>query len=126
MGCEPIAPHTVKSFLWQILMGLRHLHSNWVVHRDLKPSNILVMGAGAEMGKVKIADFGLARSFQEPLQPLAENGVVVTIWYRAPELLLGAKHYTHAIDLWAAGCIFAELLRLGPPFPWKSGPSRSS
>lgn len=67
-------------------------------------------------GCVKIADFGLARIFQSPARPLSDNGVVVTIWYRAPELLLGARHYTRAVDVWAAGCIFAELLTLRPLF----------
>ncbi|URD83975.1 Cyclin-dependent kinase [Musa troglodytarum] len=75
-----------------------------------------VMGDGEEHGVVKIADFGLARIYQAPLKPLYENGVVVTIWYRAPELLLGAKHYTSAVDMWAVGCIFAELLTLKPLF----------
>eukprot|EP00850_Spirogloea_muscicola_P008325 SM000044S15972 [mRNA] locus=s44:354689:358627:+ [translate_table: standard] len=112
----PISTYTVKSLLWQILNGLSFLHTNWIVHRDLKPSNILVMGEGEEQGVVKIGDFGLARIFQAPLKPLADNGVVVTIWYRAPELLLGAKHYTPAVDLWAVGCIFAELLNLKPLF----------
>ncbi|KAM0038279.1 putative protein-serine/threonine kinase CMGC-CDK-CDK8 family [Helianthus debilis subsp. tardiflorus] len=69
------------------------------MHQDLKPSNILVMGDGEEQGVVKIADFGLARIYQAPLKPLSDNGVVVTIWYRAPELLLGAKHYTSAIGM---------------------------
>jgi len=100
----------------QVLNGINYLHSNWIVHRDLKPSNILVMGEGKEEGTVKIADFGLARIFQAPLKPLSDNGVVVTIWYRAPELLLGAKHYTKAIDMWAVGCIFAELILLEPLF----------
>lgn len=111
-----INAYTVKSLLWQILNGLNYLHSNWIVHRDLKPSNILVMGEGEEQGVVKIGDFGLARIFQAPLRPLSENGVVVTIWYRAPELLLGSKHYTSAVDMWAVGCIFAELLTLKPLF----------
>ncbi|KAK4341039.1 hypothetical protein RND71_039540 [Anisodus tanguticus] len=113
---QAINQYTVKSLLWQLLNGLNYLHSNWIVHRDLKPSNILVMGEGEEHGVVKIADFGLARIYQAPLKPLAENGVVVTIWYRAPELLLGAKHYTSAVDMWAVGCIFAELLTLKPLF----------
>ncbi|KAL5188613.1 Cyclin-dependent kinase E-1 [Glycine soja] len=111
-----INQYTVKSLLWQLLNGLSYLHSNWMIHRDLKPSNILVMGEGEEHGVVKIADFGLARIYQAPLKPLSDNGVVVTIWYRAPELLLGAKHYTSAVDMWAMGCIFAELLTLKPLF----------
>ncbi|TKR81704.1 hypothetical protein L596_015535 [Steinernema carpocapsae] len=87
--------------------------------RDLKPANILVMGEGpgVERGRVKIADMGFARIFHNPLKPLAElDPVVVTFWYRAPELLLGAKHYTKAIDIWAIGCIFAELLTSEPVF----------
>lgn len=112
----PINQYSVKSLLWQLLNGLNYLHSNWIIHRDLKPSNILVMGEGEEHGIIKIADFGLARIYQAPLKPLSDNGVVVTIWYRAPELLLGAKHYTSAVDMWAVGCIFAELLTLKPLF----------
>jgi len=116
LGSQSISQYTIKSLLWQILNGLNFLHMNWIVHRDMKPHNILVMGSGDEVGQVKIADFGLARIFQDPLRPLADNGVVVTIWYRAPELLLGAQHYTHAVDVWAAGCIFAELVMLRPLF----------
>ncbi|CDQ72075.1 unnamed protein product [Oncorhynchus mykiss] len=88
----------VKSLLYQILDGIHYLHANWVLHRDLKPANILVMGEGPERGRVKIADMGFARLFNSPLKPLADlDPVVVTFWYRAPELLLGARHYTKAI-----------------------------
>ncbi|KAG2444028.1 hypothetical protein HYH02_009227 [Chlamydomonas schloesseri] len=113
--------YIVKTVMWHLLNGLSYMHQHWVVHRDLKPSNVLVMGedpavAPHQHGCVKIADFGLARIFQSPARPLSDNGVVVTIWYRAPELLLGARHYTRAVDVWAAGCIFAELLTLKPLF----------
>ncbi|GMT03035.1 hypothetical protein PENTCL1PPCAC_25209, partial [Pristionchus entomophagus] len=107
----------VKSVLYQILNGIDYLHCNWILHRDLKPANILVMGTGEERGRVKIADMGFARIFHNPLKPLSDQDpVVVTYWYRAPELLLGAKHYTKAIDVWAIGCIFSELLTSDPLF----------
>ncbi|KAJ7382380.1 Cyclin-dependent kinase 8 [Desmophyllum pertusum] len=113
----PVPKGMVKSLLYQILDGIHYLHSNWVLHRDLKPANILVMGEGPEKGRVKIADMGFARLFNAPLKPLADlDPVVVTFWYRAPELLLGARHYTKAIDIWAIGCIFAELLTCEPIF----------
>ena len=116
---KPLMVHKgmVKSLLYQILDGIHYLHANWVLHRDLKPANILVMGEGPERGRVKIADMGFARLFNSPLKPLADlDPVVVTFWYRAPELLLGARHYTKAIDIWAIGCIFAELLTSEPIF----------
>lgn len=103
----------IKSILFQLLNGLHYLHQNWVMHRDLKPANIMVTSSGA----VRIGDLGLARRFDKPLASLwAGDKVVVTIWYRSPDLLLGAKHYTVSIDLWAVGCIFAELLSLRPIF----------
>ena len=109
----PIPASAVKAMLWQLLNGVHYLHTNWVLHRDLKPANIMVTSAGA----IRIGDLGLARIFHKPLNSLfSGDKVVVTIWYRAPELLLGAKHYTPAIDLWAVGCIFAELLSLRPIF----------
>lgn len=108
-----IPPSTVKSIMFQLLNGCQYLHSNWVLHRDLKPANIMVTSSG----QVKIGDLGLARLFHKPLHSLwSGDKVVVTIWYRAPELLLGSRHYTPAIDMWAVGCIFAELLSLRPIF----------
>jgi cyclin-dependent kinase 8/11 len=110
---HPIPPATVKSIMFQLLNGCQYLHANWVLHRDLKPANIMVTSAG----EVRIGDLGLARLFSKPLHSLfSGDKVVVTIWYRAPELLLGSRHYTPAIDLWALGCIFAELLSLRPIF----------
>ena len=110
---HPIPPSTIKSIMFQLLNGCQYLHTNWVLHRDLKPANIMVTSAG----EVKIGDLGLARLFQKPLHSLwSGDKVVVTIWYRAPELLLGSRHYTPAIDMWAVGCIFAELLSLRPIF----------
>ncbi|XP_010127111.1 PREDICTED: cyclin-dependent kinase 8-like, partial [Chlamydotis macqueenii] len=98
-------------------MVLEHKGTEKKRDEDAKPANILVMGEGPERGRVKIADMGFARLFNSPLKPLADlDPVVVTFWYRAPELLLGARHYTKAIDIWAIGCIFAELLTSEPIF----------
>ena len=84
-------------------MGLEYLHSKNIIHRDLKPSNLLYNNEGV----LKICDLGLARKYN-PSKCLTP--VVVTLWYRAPELLLGLERYTKAIDIWSVGCIFAELL----------------
>jgi cyclin-dependent kinase 8/11 len=90
-----------------------YLHSQHILHRDLKPANVLVSTAGV----VKVGDLGLARVVREPLQTLwAGDKVVVTIWYRAPELLLGARHYGRPTDLWAVACVMAELAALRPIF----------
>ena len=103
----------LKTLLWQLINGVAYLHDNWVIHRDLKPANILVTAAG----DVKIGDLGLARIYASPLQPLyTSDKVVVTIWYRSPDLLLGARHYTISVDMWSLGCIFGELIGLRPMF----------
>lgn len=109
----PMDGAMIKSLMWQLLNGIAYLHANGVMHRDLKPANILITARGV----VKIGDLGLARVYPDPLVSLyASDMIVVTIWYRAPELLLGARHYTPAIDLWAAGCIWGELMALRPMF----------
>jgi cyclin-dependent kinase 8/11 len=103
----------LKCLIYQLLNGVLYLHSCHILHRDLKPANILITSSGI----VKIGDLGLARLIYEPLQPLTSGDkVVVTIWYRAPELLLGARHYNKAIDIWAVGCVMAELASLRPIF----------
>jgi cyclin-dependent kinase 8/11 len=116
---QPLSDAMLLSVLYQLLCGVHFLHCNWIIHRDLKPSNVLVMGtvhnAPYEHGVVKIADFGLARSLLNPLRPM--HTVVVTIWYRPPELLLGAKNYSAAVDMWAVGAILGELRTLYPMFP---------
>lgn len=100
-----------KCLLQQLLRAVAFLHSRWVLHRDLKMSNLLLTDSGI----LKLCDFGLARYFKP--EDAAYTPRVVTLWYRAPELLLGASRYTEAIDMWSVGCIMAELLRGAPLFP---------
>ncbi|RXG60070.1 Serine/threonine-protein kinase NLK, partial [Armadillidium vulgare] len=95
----------VKVFLYQILRGLKYLHSARIIHRDIKPGNLLVNSNCV----LKICDFGLAR-VEEPDESKHMTQEVVTQYYRAPELLMGAKHYMQAVDVWSVGCIFGELL----------------
>jgi serine/threonine protein kinase len=99
----------VKFVMRQLLQGIRHMHSKLIMHRDLKPDNILIVSSQYPP-VVKIADFGMARVFAESPAPLYLDGTVCTIWYRAPELFLGAMDYSTAVDMWSAGCILAELL----------------
>lgn len=105
-------PSLVKSMIYQLLRGMEYLHQNYIIHRDLKPANLLLTDAGT----LKISDFGLSRVVLDPLRILAEDGLVVTLWYRAIELVMGSRHYTPAIDIWSVGCIFAELLMGVPLF----------
>uniref|UniRef100_A0A9J7ZJI2 cyclin-dependent kinase n=1 Tax=Cyprinus carpio carpio TaxID=630221 RepID=A0A9J7ZJI2_CYPCA len=111
---QPFLPGEVKTLMIQLLRGVRHLHDNWILHRDLKTSNLLL----SHKGILKIGDFGLAREYGSPLKPYTP--VVVTLWYRSPDLLLGAKEYSTAVDMWSVGCIFGELLTQKPLFPGKS------
>lgn len=104
----------VKTLMIQLLNAIAYMHSNWVLHRDLKTSNLLIN----DQGILKVGDFGLAREYGSPLKPYTE--VVVTLWYRAPELLLKSKEYSCPIDIWSIGCIFGELLNMKPIFCGKS------
>lgn len=110
----PFSESQVKCIMKQVLRGLRYLHSSFIVHRDLKVSNLLM----TDKGCVKIADFGLARWYGLPLKPMTPK--VVTLWYRAPELLLNSENQTTAIDMWSAGCILGELLDHKPLLPGRS------
>uniref|UniRef100_A0A1I8ARG5 Cyclin-dependent kinase 7 n=1 Tax=Steinernema glaseri TaxID=37863 RepID=A0A1I8ARG5_9BILA len=103
-------PH-IKNMVMQMLLGLEYLHIHWMLHRDLKPNNLLMNS----IGRIKLADFGLARFFGSPNRPLTHQ--VVTRWYRAPELLYGARAYGTGVDMWAIGCIIGELLLRVPIFP---------
>lgn len=110
----PFTEAQVKCLMIQLLKGISHLHEMYIIHRDLKVSNLLLTNKGI----LKIADFGLARKYGYPHKPMTP--VVVTLWYRAPELLLGSRTQSPAIDLWAVGCIFGELLSHRPLLPGKS------
>ena len=101
----------VKNFLYKILDAVAYCHSKKIIHRDLKPQNILTAKNG---DIVKVADFGLARAFSIPIRPYTKE--VLTLWYRAPELLLGINEYSTPVDIWSIGCIFAELILKRPLF----------
>ncbi|WRT63282.1 uncharacterized protein IL334_000185 [Kwoniella shivajii] len=108
---HPFLQSEVKTIMSQLLSAVAHCHANWILHRDLKTSNLLMNNRG----QIKVADFGLARKFGDPLGEMTQ--LVVTLWYRSPELLLGAKEYTTAVDVWSIGCIFAELMQGEALFP---------
>ena len=104
----------VKYLMKQLLGAINHLHDNWIIHRDLKPSNLLINSEGV----LKVADFGLAREYGHPIKSYTPN--VVTLWYRAPEILIGEKEYSTPIDMWSCGCIFGEIVLMHPLFPGTS------
>jgi serine/threonine protein kinase len=113
-GPEGLSADLVKSYLYQLLRGVAFCHSHRVLHRDLKPQNLLI----DRSGQLKLADFGLARAFGIPIRMYTHD--VVTLWYRAPEILLGSKHYSTPVDIWSVGCIFAEIANRAPLFPGDS------
>jgi cyclin-dependent kinase 2 len=114
VGVGGFTPALVKSYLFQLVRGIAFCHSHRVLHRDLKPQNLLIDRAGA----LKLADFGLARAFGIPVRTYTHE--VVTLWYRAPEILLGSRHYSTPVDTWSIGCIFAEMSNRLPLFPGDS------
>ncbi|KAJ9103592.1 negative regulator of the PHO system [Naganishia adeliensis] len=103
-------PEIVRSFMYQLLKGIAYCHDNRVLHRDLKPQNLLIN----KRGELKIGDFGLARAFGVPVNTFSNE--VVTLWYRPPDVLLGSRTYSTSIDIWSAGCIFAEMISGVPLF----------
>ncbi|KAI7896044.1 kinase-like domain-containing protein [Mucor mucedo] len=107
----PYSASEIKCLMLQLLKGLEYCHSHSIIHRDLKMSNLLLTSTGL----LKIADFGLARTLSLPGKPMTPN--VVTLWYRAPEVLFGDTNYTTSIDLWSAGCIMGELMQHKPLLP---------
>ncbi|KAK8190244.1 cell division control protein 2 [Phyllosticta capitalensis] len=109
-----LGPDIVKKFMSQLIEGIRYCHAHRVLHRDLKPQNLLIN----QDGNLKLADFGLARAFGVPLRTYTHE--VVTLWYRAPEILLGGRQYSTGVDMWSAGCIFAEMCTRKPLFPGDS------
>jgi len=111
---QPLTDDHCQYFVYQILRGLKHMHSAHVLHRDLKPSNLLLNSDCL----LKICDFGLARVEEQSISGFMTE-YVATRWYRAPEVILSWKQYTKAIDVWSVGCIFAELLGRKPIFQGK-------
>ena len=105
---EKLPIDTVKLYLYEMLKGINYIHKHKILHRDLKPQNLLINTNGV----LKICDFGLARGFGVPIRIYTNE--VVTLWYRAPDILLGSKMYDTSVDIWSIGCIFAEMI-LGIP-----------
>mmetsp|Transcript_30801 Transcript_30801/g.65503 ORF Transcript_30801/g.65503 Transcript_30801/m.65503 type:complete len:318 (-) Transcript_30801:56-1009(-) len=105
-----LTPGTVKNFAYQLCRGVEFCHANRIIHRDLKPQNLLI----DTRLHLKIADFGLARAFTVPVPKYTHE--VVTVWYRPPEILLGATLYSVPVDLWSIGCVMGEMATGAPLF----------
>ncbi|KAJ3009955.1 cyclin-dependent kinase 5 [Thoreauomyces humboldtii] len=105
---------TIKHLMYQLLTGIAFCHEHRVLHRDLKPQNLLIN----KKLDLKLGDFGLARAFGIPVRSYSHE--VVTLWYRAPDVLMGSRQYSTSIDLWSAGCIMAEMASGRPLFPGSS------
>lgn len=105
----------IKRYMHQLLSGLQHCHEKGILHRDIKGSNLLI----DKTGQLKIGDFGLA-NYYEPREGRPLTNRVVTLWYRAPELLMGDTDYGVGIDLWSAGCLLAEMLAGRPILPGRT------
>lgn len=114
---HPLDTQLIKSIMYQLLKGTAHMHKHGTMHRDLKPQNLLV-DTSTPHPLIKVADLGLGRHFSVPIKAYTHE--IVTLWYRAPEVLLGATHYAPAVDMWSVGCIFAELVRKQALFPGDS------
>lgn len=110
MKSRTFKQQSIRSYAFQMLAGVYYLHSHRIIHRDIKPDNILISKAGI----LKLCDFGMARYFTIPMRPYTPY--VVTLWYKAPELLLGG-FYELSIDIWSIGCILYELITSCPLFP---------
>eukprot|EP00889_Picochlorum_renovo_P001401 jgi/Picre1/28431/NNA_003835.t1 len=115
---HPLDPKIVQIAMYQLLKGTAHMHKLGVMHRDLKPQNLLVDDSNPDIPLIKVADLGLGRHYSVPIKAYTHE--IVTLWYRAPEVLLGATHYAPAVDMWSVGCIFAELARKQAIFPGDS------
>jgi cyclin-dependent kinase 1 len=116
LGNKIMQPSLVKNLLFQVLQGMCFCHQRRVIHRDLKPQNLLVevKKNSPDPPVIKLADFGLARAIGVPIRAYTHE--VITLWYRAPEILLGTQRYSLPVDMWSIGCIFAEMARGKPIF----------